>query len=402
LINGWKSGVPGFIRACAPDAAISVITEPGCAPMYNPADTPVHLVDDIADLTAVRALALALNKGQPFDFVVSPAERSLPAGGYLRSLLGLPGIGFETANKFSNKAAMKRALGAAGLPIAPFRAVCDLDEVEHAAEEVGWPVIIKPAVGGGSQNSHLLRSTTDLLRLANSPAAKPLERPHCQLMVEHFVELRCEYHCEGVVHDGVVEFASVGRYHLPLFNSVDQFTGSVALPASDPVAKEVRALHDATVTTLGLATGITHMEALHTPDGILVGEITCRPPASITRLVQLQHGVDIWSAFIETSLGKPATLSGWSGSTANGYVVSCELPARPGLVRRISPDDTWADLTEVVEVTMNYRVGDVIGTRLNSSSCAGLVFLRVTDLGSVPQLRAEVARRYVLDVVQDG
>jgi hypothetical protein len=135
LVNGWKSGVVARLRASAPAAEVLVITEPACAPMYDPTDTPLRLVDDIADLTAVRTHALALNKGRPFDYVVSPAERSLPAGGYLRSLLGLPGIGYETANLFSNKAAMKRALSAAGVPVAPFRAVGALARIFHRLAE---------------------------------------------------------------------------------------------------------------------------------------------------------------------------------------------------------------------------------------------------------------------------
>ncbi|MFD8498247.1 ATP-grasp domain-containing protein [Amycolatopsis sp. NPDC059657] len=398
LVNGWKSGVPARLRACEPEAEIHVITEPACASMYDPADTPLYLVDDIADLTAVRTHALALNKGRPFDHVVAPAERSLPAGGYLRTLFGLPGIGFETANRFSNKAAMKRTLSAAGLPTAPFRTVSDLDEVPAAASALGWPVIVKPAIGGGSQNTHVLRSAADVARLADSAAGEPLKRLNCQLMVEAFLTLTGEYHCEGVVEDGVIGFTSVGRYHRPLFDSVDQLTGSVALPDHDPTAKQIRELHELAVVLLGLRSGVTHLEVLRTADGLVIGEITCRPPASITKLVELQHGVDLWSAFAQTALGKPVTLPEPPADSTSTVAVTCELPAKPGMVRRIPTADAWADLPEVVETTMAYRPGDVIGTRLHSSSYAGLVCLRANGLDDVPRLLAEVASRYFLDV----
>lgn len=99
---------PLRILASRPDIAMTVITEPQYADLYRPFTTPVY-VDDIEDFTMVRTAML--NSGHISDItqVITPSERTLQTGAYLRALLGLPGISFETANVMSNKYAMKRA-----------------------------------------------------------------------------------------------------------------------------------------------------------------------------------------------------------------------------------------------------------------------------------------------------
>src|SRR5205814_2069912 len=76
--------------------------------------------------------------------VLAPFELSVPVAGYLRSYLGLPGLGFETANLFTNKYLMKRRAAAAGLPVTAFRVAYALADVPRKADEIGWPVVINP------------------------------------------------------------------------------------------------------------------------------------------------------------------------------------------------------------------------------------------------------------------
>jgi biotin carboxylase len=366
--------------------------------MYGP-DVRLHFVDDIADLTAVRRVALDLLASGPIHHVVAPSERSLPAGGYLRSFLGLRGIGFETANRFSNKAVMKSALTAAGLPVAPHEVVGVMDALPAAAARIGWPVVVKPALGTGSMNTFLLRSQEEMAELLASPAADGLRRADCQLLVERFVEMDGEYHCDGVVSDGRVEFAAVQRYFMPLLGQTNAFTGSYLLPDDDPDVAVIRSLHQAAVTALQLVTGVTHMELFRTADGFVIGEISCRPAGGgIVDAVRMQYGVDLWQVFMDTSLDRPAGVTGPVARLREDVIANCDLPTRPGRVVRISTAEELAALPDVIEARMSTRVGDTIGTRLHSASTTGLVFLATADTTLVAKRVEDLARTYVLDV----
>ncbi|GGN01245.1 ATP-binding protein [Streptomyces fuscichromogenes] len=398
VVNSGKSEAVDRLRAAAPDAEIDVITESSYARMYTP-DVRLHFVDDIADLTAVRRVALDLSARRPIDHVVAPSERSLPAGGYLRSFLGLGGIGFETANRFSNKAVMKSVLTAAGLPVAAHRVIGSCEQALAAAAELGWPVVLKPALGTGSMNTFLLSSAQELTELLASSAADGLRRAACPLLVERFVEMEGEYHCDGVVSGGRVEFAAVQRYFMPLLGRTDAFTGSYLLPEDDPAVAVIHELHQATVSALGLDSGVTHMELFGTPDGFVIGEISCRPAGGgIVDAVRMKYGIDLWRVFMDTSLGRPAGVSGPVAALRDEIIANCDLPVRPGRVVRISTAEELARVPDVVEVRMSTRTGDTIGTRLHSASTTGLVFLATAEAALVPKRVEDLARTYVLEV----
>ena len=402
MINSGKSEAVDELRLAEPSVDLDVITEAGYAKQY-PADVRLHFVADIGDLDAVRALALDLQRQRPIDRVLSPSERSQQPAGYLRTYLGLPGIGYEVANRFSNKAVMKRALTDAGIAVAEHRIVYDTAEVEPGAQRLGWPVVVKPALGTGSMNTVKADDAGQWREHLASEASAGLRRAvaRCPLLVERFVEMTGEYHCDGVVREGRVEFAAVSRYFMPLLGEIDAFTGSYVLPTGDPRIEAIGALHSRTVRALGLRDGVTHLEVFETRDGFLVGEIACRPAGGgIVEAVRLQFGVDLWRVSMDSALGRPLVLPEPAARLRPEIVVNCDLPIRPGRVLRISGANELAGLPGVISSRMSIGPGDVIGSRLHSASTTGLVFLAVEDEDAVGQRVRTLTEAYVLEVEQ--
>jgi hypothetical protein len=398
LVNSGKTEAVERLRVVAPDAELDVITEAPYAAQYT-ADVRLHFVTDIGDLSAVLRTALALQAAAPTDYVVAPSERSQQAGGYLRSFFGLPGIRFDTANLFSNKPVMKAALAAQGIAVAPYRVVADLSGVPAAAAGLGWPIVVKPALGTGSMNTFAAPSPAAWAAIRDSAAGDGLRHANCPLVVERFVDMEGEYHCDGVVHNGRVEFAAASRYLMPLLGNIDAFTGSYLLPEWHPDAHPIVALHERVVRALGLRTGVTHLELFKTADGFLVGEIACRPAGGgIVEAIEMQYGVDLWRVFMETALGRQPSVAAPVRRLRDDIIVNCDLPVRPGRVVRISGPDELARVPDVVRLSMTVGPGDVIGTRLHSASTTGLVYLAVADENLVHKRVQELAQAYVLDV----
>ena len=102
IVNtGFKRAVER-IHEQLPGASVDVIAEPAHAPLHG-AGATVHVVDAIGDLSALRDTVLGLMRERRIDRIVALSERSILPGGYLRSVLGFPGIGFDLANRFSTR-----------------------------------------------------------------------------------------------------------------------------------------------------------------------------------------------------------------------------------------------------------------------------------------------------------
>jgi L-aminoacid ligase-like protein len=377
---------------------VSVITEPGHLQRYGP-EVDVHLVDSIQDLERVRRATMQILSDGDLHRILSPFELSVPVAGYLRSYFGLPGQSFEAANLFANKYLMKRRAAADGLPGTAFRVACTLANVMEKAAEIGWPVVIKPVLGGGSLDVVVFDGPDAFAEFCASPSSESIRRLTVPLIVEEYVELESEYHCDGIVHDGDVLFAAPSKYVVPMLGCPAELNASYTLPPAHPDRAGILYLHARMVRALGLQSGVTHMEFLKTRDSLLPGEIACRPGgAGIPEAIWLQYGVDIWRAFRETSLGLEPEVR---PTEREGLLVNYLLPIKPGRIVRLSTAAELAAVPSVVRVDMSKQVGDVMRDRVGSSATTGVVYLSVRDETEVSSRIRELAERYVLEVEQE-
>jgi biotin carboxylase len=401
LINTGKHEALTELRNAAPAARIRVITEPRYQHMYEPSDD-VLLVDDVNDVTRVLAITLRIAAESPLDAVVSPSERSMSVGGFLRSYLSLPGINFETANLFTNKAAMKARLATRGIPVAPHRVVIGYGGLAQATLELGYPVIVKPAFGTGSMNMHVLRSPKDLSALLTSASEANLGFE--LTLVESFLEVVSEVTCDAIVVNGNAVFSIESRYSTPLIENVGGMLGAVTLDPKDPLAVRITALHDGVIQALGLADGVTHMEMLLTKDTLYVGEIACRPGgAGVVENAKLSRNVDLWAAFMRLSLGGTPDIGAAFAPHEIRTLLWSELPTRPGKVVFVSGEDDFVGMENLVSVDMHVRDGDTISSRMHSSSTTGLVYISLasSDPLQVANALGRLASMYRLEIEGD-
>lgn len=374
---------------------VSVITEPGHAQRYGP-DVDVRLVDSIHDIEQVRQTTMQILSERELHRVLSPFELGLPVAAYLRSYFGLPGLSYETANLFTNKYLMKRRATAAGLLVPACRVAFTLRDVLPKAADLGWPVVIKPVLGGGSLDVVVLDDPDAFAQFCASPEADSIRRLTVPLIVEEYVELEAEYHCDGIVHDGEIRFAAPSKYLVPLLGCPSDLNASHVLAPDHADRAEILDLHARTVHAFGLQSGVTHMEFLKTRDGLLAGEIACRPGGGgIPDAIRLQYGIDIWRAFLETSLGLEPELR---LTEREGLLVHYQLPIRPGRIVHLSSAEELAAVPSVVWVDMHKQVGDVMGDRVGSSTATGVVYLSVQDEDEAATRVRQLAERYVLEV----
>jgi biotin carboxylase len=150
------------------------------APGLAEADLP-----EVVDFSDVEAAIEAARRIEPDGVLTISADRAVPVVAAIAEALGLPGIGTRTAHLLTHKVAMRRRLAEAGVAQPRFAAARTLREGRVAAEEVGFPSVLKPADSGGQRGVFRLESPDDFDAHLHAAIS---ESPTNEAIVEEFVE----------------------------------------------------------------------------------------------------------------------------------------------------------------------------------------------------------------------
>jgi hypothetical protein len=293
-----------FVDAAArqPDVELAVITS-------EPADRlPPHLrrslvghwrISDPLDAGqiagAVRGLGEQLG---PVQAILAVLEQLQVPVAQVREHLGIAGMDAATAHNFRDKAQMKAVLRTAGVPCAAYRLADSAAAAAAFAEQVGFPLVVKPPAGAGAKSTFRLDDADDL-RVWLEAAPPAADRP---AMMEEFLT-GDEGSYDSVTIDGKVVWDSISNY-LPtpldvLRNPWIQWIVLLPRDVGGPEYAAIRALAPTALGALGLRTGLTHMEWFRRPDGtVAVSEVAARPPgAQITSMLCYAHDLDLYGAW---------------------------------------------------------------------------------------------------------
>ncbi|MGX7678156.1 hypothetical protein ACSMXN_04575 [Jatrophihabitans sp. DSM 45814] len=389
--------------AARDDLVVVFGTEPRFVDQY-PAGTDFVLVRSLNDPTAAVEQAARQRDLSTFTHVVSLSERAMPVAGYLRSYLGLSGLAFDPILKCTNKYAMKRSFERASLASAPYEIAGSADQLAGAVERLGFPVIVKPVIGAGVDATFVIQNSDELASTEVRTSTEILTSPRTTsekcfpVIVEQYLPVIEELHCDGYVRDGNIEFARVSRYLRPVLQYDNGVFGSHLLAEDDALASTVRDLHDVAVRAVGLEDGVTHFEALRTEDAVYAGEIACRPGGGgIRRMLQLASGFDLWDAHIAASLGEhyePDRVD----TSSDESILQLMLPAARGTIRDISDAQDFEHIPGLIEARLNYERGDTIGGLMDSSSVSGYVFVRLKSTQDPEEIVRAVQETFRLEV----
>lgn len=248
---------------------------------------------------AVRELGSEIG---PVERVVGALEQLQVPLGEVRDALGIDGLGAEAARNFRDKARMKDVLRRAGVPCARHARIESADDLRRFLDEVGYPVVLKPTAGAGAKGTHRIARREDVepaLRSARPSQAAPA-------VAEEFVQGQ-EFSFDTVSIRGKAVWHSLSHYLPAPLHVVDnpwiQWCVLIPREIDDPRYDDIRKVAFRALETLGMKTGLSHMEWFRRPDGsVLVSEVGARPPgAQITSLISWAHDVDfyrVWARLV--------------------------------------------------------------------------------------------------------
>lgn len=117
-------------------------------PDYWPAER--YRIAGSKHIDAIIATAREWHAQEQFDGVLTFSESGVLTVAAVADALGLPGVGLDAARISRNKLLMREAQQRGGAPVPHFRLAPDLDAALAAADEFGYPIILKPTLGAAS------------------------------------------------------------------------------------------------------------------------------------------------------------------------------------------------------------------------------------------------------------
>jgi acetyl-CoA carboxylase, biotin carboxylase subunit len=280
----------------------------------------------------------------------------------------------EVMARMGDKALARDEMRAAGVPLAPGTPALEIDDAAQAAEELGFPMLLKAASGGGGKGMRLVDSP-DELRGAFATAAGEAEAAFGdgRLYLEKAIvpARHVEIQVIADTHGGVLTLGerecSIQRRHQKLIEESPS-------PALTPQLREEM---ESTVERAARSIGYTNagtFEFLLGPDGSyyfieLNARLQVEHPVS-----ELVTGIDLVHEQLRVAAGEPLEHTGRAPRRGHAIEVrvNAEDPARgflpsPGQVQRFRPPlgpgvrvDTYVEEGTVVAPHYDSLLGKVI------------------------------------------
>jgi biotin carboxylase len=358
------------------------------------AEADKRFVVEFSDVDAV----LGAVADEPIDGVMTvSADRAVPVVAAIAEARGLPGIGVETAHLMTHKVAMRRRLAEEGVPQPRFAALRTLSERRRAANEVGFPAVLKPADSGGQRGIFRIDSVGGIeAHLHEALSASPTG----EAILEEYVE--------GTEMNGIVIARDGDAWTLTLSDrlrppGIGFGVGWIHVyPATvygDRLEESERVAARA-ARALGLETGIAFPQLIAADDGrVVVVECAARiPGGQMTDLVRHAVGVELVDVQVRMALGEelPDELvtPRFRQPLAIRFLTAAPGPLSPGRVTHVGSLEKVLAFPGVVQAETYLVEGEVIRpVRLDGDRRGYVIAVADTNLEALD--KAEAAARLV-------
>lgn len=226
---------------------------------------------------------------------------------WLAEQLELPGIGYDIAHGFTNKALMRERAKAGGVSVPPFTWARTREAAVAFARETGFPLVMKPIDGNSSKGVARVDSVEEIEEKFEQSASFSLNDPG--VIIEGFIEGK-EYIVNAFSHKG--ECINTDVAYKEHFKLKDKFVSKAVVikdapHCNTPIEKKLLETHKKTVEALGLPYGPTHGEYILCPkdNKAYLVEVAARGGGIrlSSDMIPLATGIDISELIADYSLG---------------------------------------------------------------------------------------------------
>lgn len=341
----------------------------------NPNAVGVEYADDFHKVSTidVKGISDLASEIKPDGIMTLATDLPMRALAAATTILGLPGISFDTAVKATDKGEMIKAFEVAGVEHPWFFILNNKEELVKALPKINYPCVIKPTDNAGNRGVSFANNEEELLSLYDYSH----ENSHSgDVIIEEYMEGQ-EVSVEIIVSHGIVNILAVtdkltqGKpYFVEIGHSEQSQLGE------ENVAR-IKDLATRAVKAIGIDNSPAHVEIMLTKDGPKMVELGARMGGGCitTHLVPLSTGIDMIKSVMDLAMGKePDVTPKFDKGSALRHIVGLE-----GEIVSIDGLDEARAVPGVTEVTMLKCVGDTVGYFKNGSDRIGYVIAQGKD-----------------------
>ena len=294
----------------------------------------LHDYAQVPSVTDVEAVTRQVRRTQDrlwVDRIEATIEAHTLATAQVREACTIPGTSVRTAWLCRDKPSMKQVLREAGVPTAASTAVESAAEALAFAEQVGFPLILKPRSGAGAADTMRAENAAGLEHALGIFGGQGVG----SIAVEEFVEGHEGFY-DTITVNGQVALDFVSHYYPNVLEAMrtrwisPQFISTNRIDTAAEYA-ELREMGRRVNAALGIETSATHMEWFFGPKGLKFSEIGCRPPGvGAWDLYSAGNEIDVYREWAT------AIVHGETGSVPSRRFASGIVALRPDQDGRIT------------------------------------------------------------------
>lgn len=343
-----------------------VVSVPGEYPGFQYADRVFLL-----DTRDCEGIYQAAREEQIDGICTSGTDVAVVTIGYVCEKMGLPGIPCEAAQIVTDKALMKEAFQKEQVRAARYRKVFSAKEAEEAAQEIGFPVIVKRVDSSGSRGILKVSKREDV-ESAFREAVSGSRVPY--VLVEEVLGGR-EIGVDGFVQDGKLVFLAP---HEKFVYQGEKIT--VPMGHGFPLQEDVKTLEEISrqmqlaVEAAGMDQCPVNADVFVRDQKAWIVEIGGRTGATcIPELIGIHYGFDFYEKMIRNALGEPVSFEEREHTPCMAKLL---VSPRGGKITDIDHEGIRKIREEGVEVQLDYPVGHSVSAMENGTDRIGHVIAR--------------------------
>lgn len=311
-----------------------------------------------------------------FDGVITVCDYYIDIVREVAKAFNLPCPFPEEVKRVRQKHLLRQTLDRAGLANPKYRLAHSWTEVEKAAEEIGYPLVIKPVDLASSAFVRLIQNTGELQDAYRDLEAFPLnfrdQERDCTYLLEEFMGGE-EVSVESVSYNGEITILGVTDKSVtgtPYFiENGHMFPAQLDAGTRAEVTQFVR---DA-LKAAGFDHGIAHTEVKITAEGPRIVEINPRTAGNyIVELIERVTGVNLLHAFVDLALNVKPSVTAKDCGIASAAVMFL-VPPRSGTITQIQGIESLEADKHIVRYKLENCAGKYIAPPIDNACYLGHV-----------------------------
>lgn len=266
--------------------------------------TEYYKVDTLEDYDSVyRAVAFFTFKYGRIDFLESNNEYWLENDARLRTDFNIStGFRVEDIPRIKYKSKMKEYYRAAGIPVARYHMVDDLEGCESFIKEVGYPVVAKPDNGVGASHTFKISSRAELVGFFED------KRPQTSYIMEEFINAEINSYDAIIDSEGNPIFEAGNVTPMSIMDIVNNADNSLFYIVKD-LAADTKKMGRAAIKSFGVKSRFVHFEffrllsdheGLGKKGDLMALEVNMRPSGGLTPdMINYARSTDVYKIWAD-------------------------------------------------------------------------------------------------------